>query len=367
MARLRNISKAVRSNPLAIVGIYPPPYGGVGVHLKRMVEYLDKCGVDFVFYNTGPTVVEHPRVVNVGWSVWWLVKMLFCCSHKVIHFHTSRWWVRVLAACIHITRGTKIIFTAHGRSLPNSVLSSDLLKRILCRWALRQTEKVIATNIYIKESLIENGFPEDKIAVLPAFVPPPKTSNDQIPSDVAQFCNGHRPILMATGGFVLIGGQDVYGLRAMVDLVEGLYQQFPKIGLVVFLRKGAETHAAYFEELLEKIKKPPLSEHILFYTSKGEFYPALKICDVFLRPTTTDGDANSIREALYFGVPVIASDVIPRPEGCKLYQLGHSDEFLRLVCEVLENLEQEKQKLKSAEDYSAADKLIKIYKQLIGR
>ena len=43
---------------------------------------------------------------------------------------------------------------------------------------------------------------------------------------------------------------------------------------------------------------------------------------VYLRPSRTDGDAVSVREALGAGRPVIASDAVTRPEGVKLVR-GH--------------------------------------------
>ena len=37
--------------------------------------------------------------------------------------------------------------------------------------------------------------------------------------------------------------------------------------------------------------------------------------DVFVRPTSADGDSISVREALTLGTPCVASDVVARPEG----------------------------------------------------
>ncbi len=50
-------------------------------------------------------------------------------------------------------------------------------------------------------------------------------------------------------------------------------------------------------------------------TGQRELWPLLKAATVLLRPTTTDCDAVSIREALQFGRPVVASDGVARPEG----------------------------------------------------
>jgi hypothetical protein len=41
--------------------------------------------------------------------------------------------------------------------------------------------------------------------------------------------------------------------------------------------------------------------------------------DLSIRPAATDEDAISLREALYFNCPVIASDVVRRPKGTILF------------------------------------------------
>ena len=46
---------------------------------------------------------------------------------------------------------------------------------------------------------------------------------------------------------------------------------------------------------------------------------------LFIRATTTDGDSVSLREALYFGAPILASDVVPRPDGVMLFNLEKDD------------------------------------------
>ena len=37
--------------------------------------------------------------------------------------------------------------------------------------------------------------------------------------------------------------------------------------------------------------------------------------DALIRATTMDGDSLSVKEALYYGVPVFATDVVDRPSG----------------------------------------------------
>ena len=46
-----------------------------------------------------------------------------------------------------------------------------------------------------------------------------------------------------------------------------------------------------------------------------------------VRPTNTDGDALSIREAMYFKISVIASDVTTRPENTIIFKNRDLDDF----------------------------------------
>src|SRR5207253_5339724 len=63
-------------------------------------------------------------------------------------------------------------------------------------------------------------------------------------------------------------------------------------------------------ELRTRIAAKPYRGHILLY---GDLPHAVTLrailkCDVLLRTTLYDGDSVSVREALYIGTPVIATD-----------------------------------------------------------
>ena len=50
--------------------------------------------------------------------------------------------------------------------------------------------------------------------------------------------------------------------------------------------------------------------------------------DVFLRPTLSDGDSISVREAISLGVPVVASRIGARPAGATLFESGNVEDLL---------------------------------------
>ena len=58
-------------------------------------------------------------------------------------------------------------------------------------------------------------------------------------------------------------------------------------------------------------------------------------CDALLRTTLYDGDSVSVREALYIGTPVIATDNGMRPEGVHLIPPSDPGRLRDAVCDVL--------------------------------
>ena len=58
-------------------------------------------------------------------------------------------------------------------------------------------------------------------------------------------------------------------------------------------------------------------------------------CDLFVRPTLVDGDANSVREALALEIPVVASNVGNRPDGAILFRAGDADDLVAKLSAII--------------------------------
>jgi glycosyltransferase involved in cell wall biosynthesis len=88
-------------------------------------------------------------------------------------------------------------------------------------------------------------------------------------------------------------------------------------------------------------------------------------CDLFVRPTNTDGDSVSIREALHLGLPVVASDAVSRPEVCSIFATRDMDDFERAVRHVLDHLDKHK---RAIEDFNLPDNaqpILDIYNRFL--
>jgi glycosyltransferase involved in cell wall biosynthesis len=93
-----------------------------------------------------------------------------------------------------------------------------------------------------------------------------------------------------------------------------ILQRYPRAGLII---AGA---GSLDGELQARIAAKPYASQILLY---GDMPHAVTMrvtleCDLLLRTTLYDGDSVSVREALYLGTPVIATDNGMRPAGVHL-------------------------------------------------
>ena len=111
----------------------------------------------------------------------------------------------------------------------------------------------------------------------------------------------------------------------------GILRQYKGAGLLIVGAGSLE------ESLRAHIASTPYRDHVLLY---GDMPHALTLratleCDVLLRTTLYDGDSVSVREALYIGTPVIATDNGMRPEGVHLIPASDPERLRDAVCQLL--------------------------------
>jgi len=152
-------------------------------------------------------------------------------------------------------------------------------------------------------------------------------------------------------------GNEVYGI---FDLV-ALFQELSEYALVISDPSG--TYAAYFREAGLVL---PVNVSIL--EGPHPFIPVLKTCDVFIRATSTDGDSISVKEALFFGKLVIATNVVSRPQECLLYEPKDQDALAERIRESHLRLGAHQVKMTiNAEGLSCWQSLKMIYHALQGQ
>ncbi len=348
---------------LGIIGCWPPPYGGIGVHLQGLVAYLENEGVDFILYNTASTSQKLPNVVSVSrHRIFWYLWFCFFHRHKIVHLLAVNWFVRIMFGIISLLKPGKYILSIHNESI-SRLLRSGWLRGRLTRWLLRRMDIVIACNSDIEqECVLDVGLSPEKVYMIPGFIPVSRKNRSEIPGYVQSFVKAHKPLLCAVGWIGRTSnGKDLYGIDMLIELVSMLKRDYPEIGLILSINNGQEEKN---QETIKTYRRQGGNNMLLITEDLEDIIPLLQYSDLFLRPTNSDGDAVSIREALWIGVPVVASDATPRPEPCVLFRSRDMQDFEKKVRYSLSSLSELKTRVKNYDMPDNAKKILDIYRQL---
>ena len=118
--------------------------------------------------------------------------------------------------------------------------------------------------------------------------------------------------------------KDDYGLDVAVDTFIDLATTEESLRLAVFIANSPASRSEidYLQALEGRIGSACLENRFAVFIAEP-LTPAFHLANcVYLRPTRTEGDSVSVREALDAGAPVIASDIVARPEAVKTVKIG---------------------------------------------
>jgi glycosyltransferase involved in cell wall biosynthesis len=299
---------------LALVGNWPPPFGGVSVHVRALDRALRARGVDVRVLDIG-TGDHHEKdaVVPARGPVPCTRELAAAAAAgRLVHLHTNganprSWLVALAASRARLPLGPRGVLTIHSGLAP-AWLAASAERRALARTACAGFGRIVAVSGEIAEALARAGARADRITVLPAFsagqaavgAPPPA---------LLPFRASHAPLFCAS-----LAPGPTYGEDVLAEAFALVRRRLPGAGLVVFGVGSAGGPLARRGEAGGVLALGEIANEAAL--------AVMSACDVFARPTRADGDAISVREALSLGRPVVASNVGHRPPGCLLFPAG---------------------------------------------
>jgi glycosyltransferase involved in cell wall biosynthesis len=308
---------------ILIIGPYPPPLGGISVYIKRLLRLMEKEAYNVELFNTSE------KCAIRGLNLLNLFKLLLHKHFDVVHLHSSDIKKILFILLLKPFRRYELIFTDHNPRL-------FINRRKIEKWILKQFFKKLDCLIVVKEHVLD-GYREnsislpEKLLIQNAFLPPPFEEEADIietySEETKKFIFNHDPFIVANAfEIVFYDGVDLYGLDMCIKLTYELKKDFPNIGFLYAIA-NEKANSAYLKKMIQAIRHLGIEKHFHFLTGQKELWPLFKKADLSIRPTFSDGDALSIREALHFGCPVIASDKVPRPEGTILFKSRQNEDL----------------------------------------
>ncbi len=307
------------TSDLAIYGAVPPPYGGVSVHVRRLASRLNEAGVDYMVYSPGAYRHPEDRVKSIKKGHVAFLRFLTSVKEPVVHLHTVNLTALSAAARILRSRRKRVIATIHNSEMLRSSRGDNRVPS-WCVKALGQVDHFVAVSAEIQLQLESVGIDRSRVSVSPAFLPPSpdETSSANVPFKVQGFLNLHSPVIGTQGFFGNhISGEHVYGFELIAQLISRLKVSFPGVG--VYTAISGIRDKSHKSKILQLRREMGIENEWMLFEGSLPAVATYRQCDLFLRPTLTDGDSVSVRECLNLGIPVVASDAVERPDGCVLY------------------------------------------------
>ena len=314
---------------IALVGDYPPPFGGVSVHVAALAQALRERGADVRVLDIGRGDHEGPGVARAR-GAWRLAVELARAARekRLVHVHTNganrKSWLLALAASRARAPGRpRALLTLHSGLAPG-YLGASPGRRAMARAICARFGHVLAVSDAVAAALAGAGVPRTLLSVAPAFLAAQVVPGEPPPA-LRAFRASHAPLFSAALAPGVTYGEDV--LTEAFRLFRG---RLPRAGLVVFGR-GAEARPEAPETASSA--RPVGAVLALGEIDHGAALAVISGSDVFVRPTRADGDALSVREALALGKLVVASAVGHRPHGCLLFRAGDAVDLARRMAE----------------------------------
>jgi glycosyltransferase involved in cell wall biosynthesis len=309
---------------LLIIGPVCGAPGGVNIHIRRLAKLLEN---DFRF-----SYIDESREIDINTynvrSKQFFPFLKLLKASDIVNIHSAIGVLRLLYTLLAKLFLKKVVLVIHAWN-PNK----SLLTTVFTKLSIKLADKTILVNKSMSRYLNVADFIE-----LPAFIPPDESEFKALPNALLKKIEDQSGKLIIANAFRvdILNGKDVYGIDSCIELARRLKADSLK-AKIYFVISNITYNVDVLDRYLNSIIAEELGDFIEIIPKSLSFISFMTYADIVLRPTSTDGDALTIREALYLKKDIIASDVVTRPYGTTLYQFANADDLYEKTRQLLDS------------------------------
>ena len=238
----------------------------------------------------------------------------------ILHAHTSHAHAHAVAARYLARRG-KVIVSRRVINPPRS--------NVLNRWKYAAPDRFVAVSHAVARVLREHGVAGERIRVVPSAVDPARLDVEPIPREDLGVPSG-APLL----GCVAALDENKDQLT-LLEALPGVLREVPELHVILAGEGPLRTR------LEARIKTLGLEGRVLLLGQRDDVPAILRSLDAFALTSRGEGIATSIQDAMWAGVPVVATEtggvpelVIPEETGL-LVRVGASEALAQALIRLL--------------------------------
>ena len=318
-----------------LLGPYPPPYGGVSIYIQTLYEFFKDRAVEFWIF--GDEEVKGPNIRFMKDKRRELLPLLMRrganariadCTHFLIEYPSVLVPVWVTLKALLRFEWIKIV---QDGSLPSRYKKFNPLRRALFRLAAKSVTEFIVISEDLEDWLREEIRIGQKISLIKNLFPVPYHSAsasipEEIDRDLLSYKKGGKRVC-SIGVFI-----PSYGFKHVAVAVERLRQETgTDIGLLL-LDGDFAVDEQYRSEVLDGRDWITVLKNVAHLS----VFEILRRSDVFVRAVELEGYGLSRVEAIWCGLPVVATRA-GEMRGMLLYDFGDEEELGRQLKKALFN------------------------------
>lgn len=341
------------------LGPYPPPRGGITTNMLAIRDELLANGhhCSIIATSKSTSIVPEPDVYHPSGAPE-LLKLLYKLEFDVLHIHIGgEIPARLLALILSCTARAsgRCVMTLHSGGYPLSEEGQNARANSVRGFIFRRLARVIAVNRMMAEMFGRYGVKNENIRTILPFSNELPDKNLELPAQLKDFAARHTPLLFSASLL-----EEEYDLPLQIEALGEILDEFPSAGLMLAGSGSLEGR------LREMVREKPYADNIML-TGDLEHGVVLNLtddCEMMLRTTRFDGDAISVREALFLETPVIATDTGLRPDGVYLVPIGDKNALASSIKAVARR--DKPAKTRKKEDKSNIRAVIDLYSEIVG-
>jgi glycosyltransferase involved in cell wall biosynthesis len=308
---------------IIVFGPFPPPYGGNAKHTADVARSLEEAGakverkrftMDFELgspyvQRSVKSVVRNFASVGDGDTVY---------ASSTFVFEYTGGYARVAFVALKLLRRFRWIKRLHDESTLERYEQLGSLGRALYRFALRRVDVLVLDNEPARERWQRLAGPRVHVQVIEPLLPPsPAAFSAELRRGRPRRGDHDRRTIVSIGAFI-----DRYSFREIADVIARLRQAGRNLELVLI-----ETSFTRSEEYVHRVTRGRDWIEVVSNLTEQELAQQLRAADVFVRGLKDESFGISRVEALWAGVPAIATKGPGAERGMLLFDPRDEEEL----------------------------------------
>jgi glycosyltransferase involved in cell wall biosynthesis len=234
-------------------------------------------------------------------AIWRLSRLFRAERPAIVHCHTSHAHSLAVAAARLVGRGRRPR-TILSRRVDFSIYRHSFFG--LNGLKYRLVDRIIAISERVREVLLEDGVPPERIDVVPSGIDPQRFAGVE-PHDLRrEFGLPPETVVVVNVAYFA----DHKGQRYLVEAAPRIVREFP--AAVLFLVGEGELR----EPLIDLARRLGVAKNVFFPGFRREIPAILRGADICVMPSHLEGLGTSVLDALACGLPVVAARAGGIPE-----------------------------------------------------